>query len=166
MDSLTTIANIPMSFTPEQQMWAQSIVSAIKNLQTSVVPPAPPTNFTVTPKAGGNIIQFTRSDGDSYSVYRNTVPNLNGAQRFDLGLGNEYVDDVGAGAIKLYYWVRAKLGQLTSTRVGPISGTTLALGTAITPPTPPPGSQTPTSSNEDNQVIPGFPSGGTYQEDL
>src|SRR5438034_225435 len=149
--SLVTIGNIPVSFTWEQQQFLQTLVDAVKRLQPVVVPPAAPTNLRVIPQGGGNIVQFTRSDGDGYVLYRNTVPSLNGARRIDLGRSNQYVDDVGAGAVEVFYWIAAKLGQLSSIIVGPVSGTTLALGTGITPPPLVPSSQYPATSDLDNQ---------------
>lgn len=161
-----TIGNIPTSFTQEQQMFIQSLVSAIKSLQPTVIPPTPPSNLKVTPKAGGNIIQFTRSNGDTYALYKNQQPTLNLATRVDLGRASQYVDDVGAADITVFYWIFAKTGQLISTVVGPTSGKTLALNATITPPTPPPASQTPTHSDTDNQVVPGRPGLQVFNEDL
>jgi hypothetical protein len=163
---MIAIGNIPNSFSSDQQIFLQTLVSTLKELQQTVIPPNPPSNLKVTPKAGGNIVQFTRSNGDVYALYKSTSPSLNGATRVDLGKANQYVDDVGDAGVTVFYWIFAKTNQLTSTTVGPVSGTTLALGTTITTPTPPPASQTPTISDTDNQVVPGRPGLGVYREDL
>jgi hypothetical protein len=122
--------------------------AAVLRVQQSVIAPAPPTNLKATAKAGGIIIQFTRSDGDSFVIYRNTTATLKNTVRIDLGGGNYYCDEIGAGAETRYYWVRAKKGNLESSLVGPVSATTLALGTAITPPEQPPGDSQPVWSDE------------------
>lgn len=162
-----TLGQIPMSFTTDQANFLQSLVNAINLLQVSVLPPNAPSQLTVTPTAGGNLIQFTRSNGDAYSVYRNTVNTPNGATRFDIGLANTYNDVIGTSGAAYFYWVKAKLGQLQSTLVGPVSGTTLGLNVSIVQPAQPAPSQSPTQSNTEAGVIPGSPVGvGPFHEDL
>lgn len=141
----------------------QDIHKALSVLQSSIMPPAPVTNLVATAKAGGVIVQFTRSDGDQFILYANTTPNLNGAVRVDLALQAEYVDEVGAAAVKKYYWVKAKRGQIESTIAGPVSATTLALGTPITPPVAPAATQTPARSDETGNVEVGRPTGTSYE---
>jgi hypothetical protein len=164
--SLVAIGNIPSSFPPDQRDFLQTLVDAVKNTQPTVVPPKAPTNLQVTAAPGSNIVQFTRSDGDTYALYKNSAPSKNGATRVDLGRANQYVDNVGAAGVLVFYWVVAKLGPLTSASAGPVSATTAALNAVITPPVAPNASQTPTLSNIDHQVIPGHPSMGAYNEDL
>jgi hypothetical protein len=163
---MRTIGNIPTSFSPEEQAFLQTLIDAVKTKQPSVVPPAPPTNLKATAGPGINIVQFTRSDGDTYALYRSTQPSLNGATRIDLGRANHYTDNVGAAGVLVFYWILAKTGQQQSIVVGPVKQTTLALTASVTPPAPPAGSQTPARSDTDNQIVPGHPSQNTYQEDL
>jgi hypothetical protein len=111
--------------------------AVLMDLQNRANPPRPVINLTATAKAGGVIIMFTRTDGTSYALYRNTTPNLNGATQIELGNTGYYVDDLGEAAITRYYWVLSRKGALQSSYVGPVNATTLALGAGITAPTPP-----------------------------
>jgi len=146
------------------RMLLQDMRTALLSLQSSVMPPSPITNLKATGKAGGAIIQFTRSDADSYILYTNTVPEIGTAVRVDIGLANEYSDDIGAGSVKKYYWVKAKKNQIESTLVGPVNATSLALGSSISFPTPPPGTQMPTKSDETQEISIGRPTGAGYQK--
>lgn len=166
MGSLETIPDIPVNIDPGLFAHLKAMKNAMLNLQASVIPPDPPTNFKVTPAPGANLIQFTRSNGTGYSVYVNTVPSLNGATRYDLGNSNSYTHNVGKAGVALYYYVVALIGQLVSNPAGPILSTTAALNAVITLPIAPPASQTPTTSNETGNEVPGVPSGQQYQVDL
>jgi hypothetical protein len=158
------IDSVPMNIDPALRAFLQSIRNAVVSLQSTVVPPDPISNLKATPKAGGNIIQFTRSNGDAYILYFNTIPQLNGARRIDLGLAAEYTDEIGAEGIKRYYWIKAKKGQTESSFVGPVTATSLALGAAITPPDPPPATQNPIRSDETRNVEVGRPTSSTYEK--
>jgi hypothetical protein len=142
----------------------QDLRRAVVELQSSSVPPGGVTNLKATAKAGGIIIQFTRSDGDGYILYHNTVPEISGAVRIDLGLANEYSDEIGEAAVKKYYWVKAKKGQMESPLSSLVTATSLALGTAITFPVPPPASQQPTQSDETQEVQVGTPTAIGYRK--
>src|SRR5215472_14389673 len=120
---MRTIGNMPTSFSPEEQAFLQTIVDAVKVRHSSVVPPAPVTNLKATAGPGSNLVQFTRSDGDTYAVYRNTKPSLNGALRIDLGRANHYTDNVGAAGVLVFYWCLAKVGVQQSIIVGPVQAT-------------------------------------------
>jgi hypothetical protein len=142
----------------------QDLRRAVVELQSSSVPPGSVSNLKATAKAGGVILQFTRSDADSYILYTNTVPEISGAVRIDLGLANEYSDDIGQAAVKKFYWIKAKKGQMESPLVGPVHATSLALGTAITFPVPPPASQQPAKSDETNEVQVGMSTPTGYRK--
>lgn len=161
-----TLGQIPPSFSTDQAAFLQTLINAINVLQTSVVAPNPPTNVQVTPIANGNLIEFTRSNGDSYSLYRNTVNSFKGSQRFDLGLAASYTDVYGTSGVKLYYWVKAKLGQLASTLVGPVAGTTLSQASNVVQPVTPAASASPTNSDLEGTAVPGNPGVGVYVESL
>lgn len=137
--------------------------NALKRLEASVVPPKQPSNLVATGKAGGVVVQFTRSDGDTYILYVSKTKSFTVATRIDLGMAAEYTHDIGAADETRYYWVKAKKGQLESLPTGPVGATTLALAVEITPPEPPPASQTPTRSDETGEVEPGRPTGSTYE---
>lgn len=107
----------------------------VESLSSSSAAPNQPTNFSVTPVAGGNVVQFTRSNGVSYTLYMADSPNRAAAGQVSLGTANSFTDTVGAGDHKRYYWVEALSQTGTSSGVvGPRSGVTLALGTATTVP--------------------------------
>ena len=128
------------------------------------MPPNRVTNLTATGKAGGIIVQFTRSDGDCYILYTNLTPEISGAVRIDLGLANEYSDEIGQATVTKYYWVKAKKGQMESALAGPVSAVSLALGTAIVFPTPPPAAQQPTKSDETQEIQVGMPTPTGYRK--
>jgi hypothetical protein len=157
------IPEVPTNVEPQLRRFLVEIRKAIKRLEPSVVAPAQVSNMTATAKAGGAIIQFTRSDGDSYVLYRNTVASLNGSVRIDIGMANSYTDEIGVAAQKIFYWIKAKKGGMEGVPVGPVTATTLALNATITLPTAPPGSQQPTRSDENGQVEPGRPTSTTYE---
>jgi hypothetical protein len=124
----------------------------LNKLSGTNIQPRAVVNLSATAKAGGVIIQFTKTDGDSYVLYRNTVPQLNKSVMIDLGNTGIYVDDIGASGEKRYYWIIAKRGSIQSAVAGPVSATTLALDAEITPPTPPPAVDEPVTS-----LISGYP---------
>jgi hypothetical protein len=127
---------------------------AINGITGSNAQPRPVKNLSATAKAGGVIIQFTRTDGDYYVLYRNTVPQLNKSIRIELGNTGLYVDDIGASNQTRYYWVVAQKGSMQSTAVGPVNATTLALDIEITPPAPPLAVDEPVKN-----IISGYPMG-------
>lgn len=109
----------------------------VEGLQTNAAPPPPPTNFKVTPVAGGNVVAFTRSAATNFRIYYGSSPQRGQAQFIDIGSNNQWTDTVGQGGITRYYWVEAINSTSVSQLVGPLSGTTLALTVPATV-TPPP----------------------------
>lgn len=109
---------------------------------TQAVPPAP-TNFKVTPQAFANLLQWSRATGSDFTeVLWNTTPNKVTANIVNVGNSAQWTDNVGQTAIKRWYWVRAaKNNGARSIESAAISATTLASGTGVNPPTPPPGGQ-------------------------
>lgn len=109
--------------------------AAVTPLISAAQPPNLPSSFTVTPIAGGNVVQFSRSNGVSFNLYLSNTPDRSAATQQNLGTGNSWTDNVGVGAVKRYYWVEA-LNQsgVSSGVVGPKSGVTLALGATATVP--------------------------------
>ena len=142
------IGEIPSSF--DWQTLRKRLVemrSVLIDVQKAIAPPRPVKNLTATAKAGGVIIQFTRTDGTSYTVYRNTTASLNAAVRFEIGNTGYFSDDIGKSGELRYYWVRAQKGGMESTVVGPVSATTLGLNVEITPPPAPPAVDEPVGSD-------------------
>jgi hypothetical protein len=158
------IREVPRNLDPAHREFLTQMRNAIKRLENTVVLPQPATNLKVTPKAGGNVIQFTRSDGDAYILYLSDTPSINGARRFDLGLAAEYTDEIGQETFTRYYWIKVKKGQMESAMIGPISGTTLALDAVIAPPIPPPPAQTMTRSDETDDLEVGRPTSSIYEK--
>ena len=133
-----SIKDVPHNLPLALRDFLTQMRNAVVELQEINQPPRPVINLVATAKAGGVIIQFTRTDGDHYIVYANTTPTLKEARVVDIGNKGEYVDDIGKSAELRYYWVRAKKGNLASTITGPVFATTLGLAVEITPPIAPP----------------------------
>lgn len=158
------IPEVPGNLDPNLKNFLSAVRKALKRLEPSVIPPNSISNLTATAKAGGAIIQFTRSDADAYILYRNTLKTLNGAVRIDLGLANSYTDETGIAAQKVYYWVKSKKGSMESEPFGPVNATTLALNIGIVAPVQPPGSQQQSYSDETSQLEPGRPTATRYDK--
>ncbi len=140
--------------------WVRNL---LVRLQSALIPPDTPTNVRATAIAGGVTVDFTRSDGDNYILYRNTTPSVNGATRIELGTANVYTDDLGAGSILRYYTVVAKKGDVNASPSPWVSATSLALGTPITPVVPPPASYLAFQNTEtDATEVPTIDSQGGY----
>lgn len=108
---------------------------AVIPLISAARPPNLPSSLTVTPIAGGNVVQFSRSNGVSFNLYLSDTPDRADATQQNLGTGNSWTDAVGVGGQKRYYWVEAvNQNGLSSGVVGPRSGITLALGSTATVP--------------------------------
>lgn len=113
--------------------------SAVLELGQQTVAPLAPNIIVCTPVAFGNTIDFTRTDGAGYYLYFSKTPDIKDAIQINLQDGNHYEHFVGKDGLTYYYWLQAYnvRGQLSPIS-NPVSGTTLASGTAVTPPTPPP----------------------------
>ena len=122
--------------------------NALIEIQKTTMAPRPVINLTATGKPLGILIQFTRTDGDSYVIYRNTTAQINGAVKVELGNNGIWTDELGAGALVRYYWVKARKGSIESTLTGPVSATSLVAGAAFTPPAAPPAVDEPVYSDE------------------
>jgi hypothetical protein len=162
--ALQSIPEVPLSSDQARYLFDTAIRNALMGLlQTSVIPPAQVTNLQVTPGPGSNLVQFTRSDGDSFTLYWNTSASLNGATRVDLGTANRYSDNIGIAAVKRYYWVVSRLSGLESTPAGPVAGTTLALNAPLVPVAASPAAAIQAPSNETNENVPVQPTTGGVQ---
>ena len=137
--------------------------NAMVRLQASVLPPGVVNNLRATAKALGVIIDFTRSDGDAYTLYYNTLPSNNGATRIDLGMANSYTHDIGEEGKTFYYWIKPKKGQSEGEIAGPVKATTLAAGAVIVTPKPTTGSMYPARYDESGGILPGRPTGSYYE---
>ena len=107
-------------------------------------PPGLPSNVKATPQSFSNLIQWSRGTGaDYHEVLWNTVPTIINANVVPVQNAAQWSDNVGQSGVTRYYWVRAvkqvALHAVTRTiEVGPESATTLASGTGVAPPAPPP----------------------------
>lgn len=107
----------------------------LQNASASAVPaPQPVTNLKVTPLAGAILVQFSRSNAQNFRLYMGSSPDRTKASIVDLGTNNQYRDDVGKGGVQRWYWVQALTpNALSPSSVsGPVSATSLALGTNAT----------------------------------
>lgn len=140
-------------------LWAWN---AINNLQTALLPPSTVTNLRATPQPGGNLIDFTRSDGDTYTLYINTTPSINGSERVRIGPSNRYSHNVGIAGILYYYAVKAVKGVVNG-EVSPwVSGITLGLAVPAASVDPPPATEFPFVDQETDATEISVPSGGEY----
>jgi hypothetical protein len=141
------VPEVPMlpDLHPQVRRFLVDLRQSVLNLRPSQAPLLAPTNLTVTPQDRSNLILFTRSaNADYFEILWNSTPNLNGAQVLNITTSNQYHDWIGQVGVARYYWVRARYfsnSQIISPNVGPVSGTTLAVGTAVNFPNLPPPSQ-------------------------
>ncbi len=158
------IREVPRNLDPGLRELLVQMRNAILRQESTVIAPRPATNLRATAKAGGVIVQFTRSDGDAYILYFNDTPNINAARRIDLGQASEYTDEIGQADFTRYYWIKVKKGQMESPMTGPVKATTLALGTTIAPPAAPPGSEVMTRSDETQNIEVGRPTSSIFEK--
>jgi hypothetical protein len=117
---------------------------AVLDLRGPVNVPTPPSNFKATPLDFAVLLQWTQGiNADGTEVLWNTQPTLVGANVIDVGRSVQHVDYVGNVNVKRFYWIRSydAHAPTRSREVGPLAAMTLASGTGVTPPTPPPASQ-------------------------
>ena len=161
------LPEVPIRIDPAHPQFRRLLVEmrqALIDMQPSRQPLGPPTNFKVTAQAFGALLQWTRATtADYYEVLWNTVPDPTRAQSIDAGNSSQYVDVIGQTGIVRYYWLRSvrNTGQ-KSNLTGPIKITTLAAGTGVNPPVPPPIAQQITTDLAGHQVPlnPKKPQGG------
>lgn len=151
------IGEVPSNIPVEHRRFLTQLRNAVVQMQGQTQPPAGPTNFIVTPIAGGNVIQFTREvSADNTVLYSSPTASLNDAGlHANLGYSTSYTDNVGQGSVTKYYWLRSYRGPTQGAIVGPVKGTTLALGTSTTlPANPPESSLSVTNSQTGNTIQP------------
>lgn len=163
MPADTGHATFPRNVPLDQDNFNRWVTTAIDNLRAQLIPPSLVSNLRATPQPGGNLVEFTRSDGDSYTLYINTTPSIDLAVRVRLGPSNQYSHNVGIGSVKYYYAVRANKGSLAGEVSGWVSGTTLALGTPATAAAAIPATQFPFVDQETASVQIAIPAGNDYQ---
>lgn len=153
-------SQLPFNVPLDQQnfnLWAWTAIQGL-----AFIPATPVNNLRVTPQPGGNLIDFTRTDGESYTLFINTTPSLNLATLVELGTSNRYTHAVGIGAVKYWYTVKTNKGNL----VGPFSlwkdGTTLAVGTPAAAVVPPAATEFPFQDQETDSVAVTVPAGVDY----
>jgi len=155
MSTVLQSQGVPDIASPEFLRWVRN---EIVRLQQAIIQPATVTNLRATPLAGSIQVDFTRSDGDNYVLYWNTTASINEATRIELGNTNKWVDVIGSGGVKRYYAVKAKKGPVEGQVSSWVMATTLALGTPVIPPEPPPATDFPFSDTESGGIGVGFPS--------
>lgn len=153
---------IPWSNDIARRDFDQAILNAIKKLQAALIQPEIVTNLRATALAGAIQIDFTRGDGDAYTLFINSTGSVNLATLVDLGTANKWIDQIGDGGITKYYAVQAKKGNVIGKLSPWLVETTLALGVAATPPEPPPGTQTPFTDEETDSTATQYPYGPEY----
>lgn len=146
------------SMTPLQRRVYQDMRQQLISLRGTQAPPALAKNIVVTPQAFSNLLQFTRAfDADRYEVRHSQSANPNDPSTVivDIGSTNQWVDQVGNTGITKTYWIRSvKNNGVMSQWSAPFSGQTLASGTGVTPPTPPPSGQGIVVDQQTGQKVP------------
>lgn len=161
--SNNSIIDPPMNIDGALRRHLISMMDAVKRLQGQIAVSAIPPTFTVTPKAGGNKLNWTRSDATTYTVYWATTPDFDKSNSVDVGQSAEWTDEVGQVAVTRWYWVRGKTNGVLGILSDAQSGTTLALNVAITAPTPPGGSNNAAIDQTTGLAIDGSYRGGKYE---
>lgn len=125
---------VPVGVDPAVSGILSDLKIVAEHLLSQSPPPQPVTGLTATPIAGGAVVQFTRSNATDFRVYCGNTRDSSKAEIVDIGNNNKYTDTVGDGGVTRYYWVQAyaSTNQAPSAKVGPVSATTLPLGTAAT----------------------------------
>lgn len=125
------IRDVPVTADPSLAGFLSDIKKGMDHLLSGSAPPQAPVGLKVTPIAGGNVVQFTRSNATNFRLYASPTNDRGSARIVDLGSNNQYTDNLGDGGVLQYYWLEA-LSQTSSAPspvVGPVSATTLPLGT-------------------------------------
>lgn len=145
------IPEVPHNISDRTAMrrFLQEVRNTLQAIAGERVPPKAATNLRVTPKAGQNEIEFTRSDADFYILYISSTPELSDGYATPIGTANRFVDVIGQVDIKRFYWVEAyRSGGIKGGIIGPESGTTLALTAGVAPPTVLPAQEFPVQDEE------------------
>lgn len=137
------IPEVPMlsSSDPELRRFLVDLRQSVLNLRPTQTPLSSPTNLQVTPQDRANLIQFTRSaNADFFELLWSLSNDISKAQIVNILTSNSHLDWIGQAGVTRFYWVRAGYftSSIRSNPVGPISGTSLGVGTAVNFPTPPP----------------------------
>ena len=128
------IRSVPITQDSNLSGFLSDIKKVAEHLLSGSAPPQAPVGLKVTPIAGGNVVQFTRSNATNFRLYAGSTNDRSSARIIDLGSNNQYTDNLGDGGVDQWYWLEA-LSQTSSTPsdvVGPVKGTSLALGTSAT----------------------------------
>jgi hypothetical protein len=159
------IPEVPIDCSPQMRKFLTAMRNAVlRQSGFSHTQPRTPANLTVTPIAGGNYIQFTKTDGDRYVLLWSRTPTVADAISVDLVLSPSYPHVIGEPAVTIYYWVKAKkTGAPDSALSDMKQGTTLAMGAATTIPEAPPQGDTPVTGGDGTTVY-GRQTGGGFED--
>jgi hypothetical protein len=135
MNKPVKIRAVPITEHPGLNGFLSDLKDAIEQ-QQAVPSPQPVTNLKATPTSGAIVVSFTRSNAANFRLYYGSSPDRTKASIVDLGNNNQWTDNVGQGGIKRFYWAQAITPNALSPSsiTGPITATSLALGTNTTVP--------------------------------
>lgn len=163
----TTLPEVPTGVTPAMKRFLTAVRNNVHSINAGMAPPQQVQNLTATPIAGGNRIMFTRGDADYYVLRWATSNTLAAAQSVDLGVSNLYDDVIGAGGVTRFYWIVSKKnGTRDSQPLGPVSSTSVAPGTAVAVPAPPPAALIITTDQASGNQAAVHYQGGRPSEDV
>lgn len=125
--------SLPAVSDPGLQTYLAGLHPIVERLLAQSAAPNAPTNLTVTPIGGGNVVQFTRSNAASHVLFISPTSDRAAASQVNLGTSNVYTDNVGAGGQTRYYWVQGLSQSGVPSAVSPPQrGVTLAPGASAT----------------------------------
>jgi hypothetical protein len=159
----TGAPEVDLSVPYAQQGLLRWLRKAVMDLQVALIPPTIVSNLRATALAGAILIDFTRADAESYILYINETRSINGSTRIDLQRANQYTDSLGAGSVTRYYAIKGKKGALNGELSPWVSATSLALGTPVVIPDPPPATEFPFTDQETDAVEVASPQGADYR---
>lgn len=134
MPQQVKIRAVPVTGNPALDGFLSDVHQLLSQTSSAVPSPQPITNLKVTPLAGSILIQFTRSNAQNFRLYMGSSPDRTQASIVDLGVNNQYTDSLGKGGVQRWYWVQAITPNSLSpsSTSGPVTATSLALGTNAT----------------------------------
>lgn len=154
------ITEVPTRIDPGDPLFRRMLTelrSTVLELRSGLAPLTNPTNFKGTALSFGVLLQWTRvPNADGYEILWNMSPSLSGATVVDVGNSPQWQDNVGNTNITKFYWVRAyrRSNGIRSAESGPQKVTTLASGTGVNVPIPPPPSSILVVDQNTGHVIP------------
>lgn len=152
-----SIMAVPSHLDPQTRNLLNQMRDAIIKKGTDPAQARTIPTLIVTPAALSNVLQWTMTDADSYTVFASRTNDISAASIIDVGNSNTFHHFVGNSGVTVFYWVQSirSTVSVNSPPFGPKSGITLAAGATVTVPPPPPPSDAPAIDPGTGHVRPG-----------